>query len=111
MMWYQRRYFILSQYDKTNDSIVKNWKTKAHSKIVWKIKRKTLTQIGSESLKKNMANRKKSGSFRINCIVSIKSGKLKLCSFYVQYFIMSHYDKTELYFGQSEEKKEEKIPT
>jgi hypothetical protein len=67
---------------------VKNWKTKAHSKILWKIKRKTLTQIGSGSLCKNMANRKKSGSFRINCIVSIKSGKLKLCSFYVQYFLI-----------------------
>jgi hypothetical protein len=65
------------QYDKTNDSIVKNWKTKAHSKIVWKIKENPeklvlrLEAIWKSSRKSGRPPGKKSGSLRINCIVSI----------------------------------------
>ena len=33
---------IMSLYDKTDDSIVENRKTKAHSKIIWKKNRKNL---------------------------------------------------------------------
>jgi hypothetical protein len=56
------------QYDKTNDSIVKNWKTKAHSKIVWKIKENPeklvlrLETIWKSSRKSGRPPGKKSGS-------------------------------------------------
>jgi hypothetical protein len=56
---------------------VKNWKTKAHSKIVWKVKENPeklvlrLETIWKSSRKSGRPPGKKSGSLRINCIVSI----------------------------------------
>ena len=88
----------MPQYDKTRDSLVENLQTKENGKIICQKKRKTCSWIGDilEVFKKTLkAAEKKSGSFWINCIVSIQSGKVKLCSVYVQHCIMSQYDKTD----------------